>query len=208
MAGAGQIKVNMSSFPESGNVPVWQREICALYRRYTGVDPCQMDDQLIEDLRFKPYYYNTRSMWSASSTRIRQARALCPPCGCRLPCITCLLRRRHRSLPVTEYQWMREYLMSVTFEDGVKRRYVPERIWQAMLGCPSEINTRHMVGCTSLQWHPSGQAVEPPGVITADALVTWPQNGLETFSADAPYPSFLRTHNITRITFVGKRPNV
>ena len=65
---------------------------------------------------------------------------------------------------MTEYQWVREYLMSVTFEERVKRRYVPERIWQAMLGCPAEIRTRNMIGCTAQQMHPSGQAVEPPGV--------------------------------------------
>ncbi len=104
---------------------------------------------------------------------------------------------------MSEFQWMREYLMSVTFEERVKRRYVPERIWQAMLGCPSEIRTRNMVGCKAQQLFPSGQAVEPPGVLIADALVSWPQLTASTFSADAPYPSFFRTHNSTKVTFVG-----
>jgi hypothetical protein len=63
--------VNLTSFPETGNVPVWQREICAMYRRYTGADPCQMDDDFMREIKFDPYYYNTRSMWAASSARLR-----------------------------------------------------------------------------------------------------------------------------------------
>jgi hypothetical protein len=104
---------------------------------------------------------------------------------------------------VTEYQWFREYLMAVTFEERVKRRYVPERIWQAMLGCPNELKTREIIGCTPAEWHPAGQAVEPPGVMVADGLVTWPQIPLEDFDADLPYPSFFRKHDTPRITFVG-----
>eukprot|EP00951_Prasinocladus_malaysianus_P007709 scaffold55335_cov46-Prasinocladus_malaysianus.AAC.1 len=60
----------MTSFPESGNVVVWQREICAMYRRYTGADPCQMDPEYRKEIGFDSYHYNTRSMWSASSTRL------------------------------------------------------------------------------------------------------------------------------------------
>jgi hypothetical protein len=74
-----QIKVNMTSFPETGNVEVWQREICALYRRYTGADPCQMDDAYIKEIGFQPYFYNTRSMWAASAPRIRCVSRFPPP---------------------------------------------------------------------------------------------------------------------------------
>eukprot|EP00873_Tetraselmis_striata_P017889 jgi/Tetstr1/438153/TSEL_026756.t1 len=84
--GNPKIKVNMTSFPETGHVGVWQREICALYRRYTGADPCQMDEAYVKEIGFKPYFYNTRSMWAASAPRLR-------------------------SLPVTEYQWFREYII-------------------------------------------------------------------------------------------------
>eukprot|EP00873_Tetraselmis_striata_P025989 jgi/Tetstr1/446253/TSEL_033797.t1 len=167
--GNPKIKVNMTSFPETGHVGVWQREICALYRRYTGADPCQMDEAYMKEIGFKPYFYNTRSM----------------------------------SLPVTEYQWFREYIMSITFEERVKRRYVPERIWQAMLGCPSELKTRDIIGCSPTEWHPSGLAVEPPGVMLADGLVTWPQIPVQEFDPDLPYPSFFRKHNTPRVTFVG-----
>eukprot|EP00873_Tetraselmis_striata_P023808 jgi/Tetstr1/444072/TSEL_003312.t1 len=167
--GNPKIKVNMTSFPETGHVGVWQREICALYWRYTGADPCQMDEAYMKEIGFKPYFYNTRSM----------------------------------SLPVTEYQWFREYIMSITFEKRVKRRYVPERIWQAMLGCPSELKTRDIIGCSPTEWHPSGLAVEPPGVMLADGLVTWPQIPVQEFDPDLPYPSFFRKHNTPRVTFVG-----
>eukprot|EP00873_Tetraselmis_striata_P025961 jgi/Tetstr1/446225/TSEL_033769.t1 len=170
--GNPKIKVNMTSFPETGHVGVWQREICALYRRYTGADPCQMDEAYMNEIGFKPYFYNTRSM----------------------------------SLPMTEYQWFREYIMSITFEKRVKRRYVPERIWQAMLGCPSELKTRDIIGCSPTKWHPSGLAVEPPGVMLADGLVTWPQIPVQEFDPDLPYPSFFRKHNTPRVTFVGKPP--
>uniref|UniRef100_A0A061S5E4 Uncharacterized protein n=1 Tax=Tetraselmis sp. GSL018 TaxID=582737 RepID=A0A061S5E4_9CHLO len=176
--GNPKIPVNMTSFPETGNVPVWQREICALYRRYTAMDPCQMDDKYMKQIGFEPYHYNTRSMWSASRPRIH-------------------------SLPVTEYQWLREYIMSITFEEGVKRRYVMERMWQGLLGCPQELRTRQMLGCTSAMWHPRGQAVEPPGVLVADALVTWPQIDHADFNPSVAYPSFFRIHNTTRVTFVG-----
>jgi len=176
--GNPKIKVNMTSFPETGHVGVWQREICALYRRYTGADPCQMDEAYMKEIGFKPYFYNTRSMWAASAPRLR-------------------------SLPVTEYQWFREYIMSITFEKRVKRRYVPERIWQAMLGCPSELKTRDIIGCSPTEWHPSGLAVEPPGVMLADGLVTWPQIPVQEFDPDLPYPSFFRKHNTPRVTFVG-----
>ena len=62
--------VDLTSFPESGNAEVWRREICAMYRRYACVDVCAPEKDLAAAGVPVPLY-NTRSMWVASSARIR-----------------------------------------------------------------------------------------------------------------------------------------
>lgn len=66
-----QVIVDLNAFPENGNEPIWQEEICALYRRYHCIDVCAISDARVQGL--DPIIYNTRSMWTASATRIRLA---------------------------------------------------------------------------------------------------------------------------------------
>ena len=35
-----------------------------------------------------------------------------------------------RSLPKSEYLWWREYISAPAYHEGVKRRYMLERLWQ------------------------------------------------------------------------------
>lgn len=70
--GGPKVPVDLDRFPESGNKEAWRREMCALYRRYTCVDPCATPGALQAAGLAVPLY-NTRSMWTASLARIRWA---------------------------------------------------------------------------------------------------------------------------------------
>eukprot|EP00873_Tetraselmis_striata_P017890 jgi/Tetstr1/438154/TSEL_026757.t1 len=72
-----------------------------------------------------------------------------------------------------------------------------------MLGCPSELKTRDIIGCSPTEWHPSGLAVEPPGVMLADGLVTWPQIPVRSLTQICLTPPSSAKHNTPRVTFVG-----
>ncbi len=68
--GGPKTAVDLHSFPEDGNKKTWRREICAMYRRYTCIDFCAPEKELEADGVPLPLC-NTRSMWVASSARIR-----------------------------------------------------------------------------------------------------------------------------------------
>jgi hypothetical protein len=174
--GVAQVAVDLSAFPENGNEPIWQAEMCALYRRYHCLDVCAAQRMGATDPRahaLEPLIYNTRSMWAATADRIR-------------------------SLPRSEYQWWREFIHAPSALDGVKRRYMMERLWQAMLGCPQEHihpDTTADFGCVRGQSHPSGSAIAPPPVLLSEKVVSWPQPVVAEFNPAAPYPLFNATYD-------------
>jgi hypothetical protein len=92
--------------------------------------------------------------------------------------------------------------MSIPEREGVKRRYVMERIWQAMLGCPHEIVEKKMSGCSLHMIYPRGQAVKPPEMFLKTGLASWPQPQVEGFIPEATY-HLGRAAAHRRLTIVG-----
>lgn len=65
-----QVKVDMDQTPLLGERSLWRREMCALYRRYTCIDPCVPASQRT-GMGFDGFYYNTRSMFMVTARRLR-----------------------------------------------------------------------------------------------------------------------------------------
>lgn len=86
--------------------------------------------------------------------------------------------RRIRELPVYEYMWLREWLLSWQ-EDGAGelRGLLAERMWPAALGCPEDIYSNSTEsGCRSGMRFMSGR--ESPSA--------WRDNRLPRFSGAVP----------------------
>jgi hypothetical protein len=68
--GHPKVKVDVEQTPLQGDRSLWRREICALYRRYTCIDPC-ITNSARASTGFDGYFYNTRSMFMVTARRLR-----------------------------------------------------------------------------------------------------------------------------------------
>ena len=63
-----QVKVDLKQAPHEGDTVLWHREMCALYRRYMCIDPCESKRM---PGGFGGLYHNTRSMFMVTARRLR-----------------------------------------------------------------------------------------------------------------------------------------
>eukprot|EP00192_Tetraselmis_astigmatica_P009580 CAMPEP_0117648544 /NCGR_PEP_ID=MMETSP0804-20121206/463_1 /TAXON_ID=1074897 /ORGANISM="Tetraselmis astigmatica, Strain CCMP880" /LENGTH=848 /DNA_ID=CAMNT_0005454157 /DNA_START=379 /DNA_END=2925 /DNA_ORIENTATION=- len=174
--GHPKVRVDLKEAPHHGDRSLWHMEMCTLYKRYTCMDPCERGHAHAA-VHFDGFFHNTRSMFMVTA-------------------------RRLRSLPVSEYQWLREYTMSIPEREGVKRRYVMERMWQAILGCPDELVTKKLYGCPQNKGFLEGSAVAPPAAFVRTGLVSWPQPDPASFDPDNTYHIHKAVHR-SRMTIIG-----
>ena len=66
---------------------------------------------------------------------------------------------RIRSLPISEYMWLREWILSWQEDGGgIFRRLMGERMWPVILGCPEDIHHNTSDGgCMHDMYFPSGE---------------------------------------------------
>lgn len=50
--------------------------------------------------------------------------------------------------------------MGIPERPGLKRRYIMERMWQAMLGCPQDLGTKKTLGCRAEHGFPEGGVLQ------------------------------------------------
>lgn len=71
--------------------------------------------------------------------------------------------QRIRSLPVSEYNWLREWLQSWQEEEqGALRKSLADRMWPLMLGCKADLHSNISdAGCTAGMMYESGGELRP-----------------------------------------------
>jgi len=149
----------------------WHSEVCEMMSRYVCQSVCSSRGGT------KPHvWWNRGTTYAISGERIRTLRQ-------------------------SEYRWLHDYVSSIVpGSRGVKRRFVLERIWQVMLGCPQDALRKRKGYCAPSSSFPSGNAVAPPKSLIARRVVQWPP---PTEPGKRTEGWFLRQHNAQNLTFAG-----
>jgi len=80
---------------------------------------------------------------------------------------------RLRTLPLSEYIWLRQYVNSlVPGGRSIKRRFVMERIWQLILGCRRDALQARPTLCAHGEHFSSGKRTGPPELLVRKGVVS------------------------------------
>jgi len=160
----------------------WGRELCTLFKRYTCESECYTCHFCEAPVCFRA---QTKGMFIVSAARVR-------------------------TLPRSEYVWLRQWLNSWD-KHGVQRRFMMDSLWGAMFGCNAHGHgSQDMTseGCAAGQaWsgEQMGKQTDPPQEFIDSGQVAWPlPDGGPAGGAAPPVPNFPAT--TVRLAFVAVLP--
>mmetsp|Transcript_22652 Transcript_22652/g.62872 ORF Transcript_22652/g.62872 Transcript_22652/m.62872 type:complete len:759 (-) Transcript_22652:169-2445(-) len=160
---------------------IWGQELCTLYKRYTCESECYTCHNCHAPVCFQAH---AKGMFMVSAERVR-------------------------SLPRSEYAWLRQWLHSWDGQ-GIQRRFMMDVVWSLLFGCDADGHRRQtdpVKGCRKGQgWdmEMTGTQQRPPKEFLDAGQAVWPLPS-DFYKDSFPFEPQL-PESVSRLTFVAVAP--